>query len=113
VLLQVVTDSGDVRGHLDAVGQTNARDFPQRRVRFLRRLGVNAGTNSTLLRRTLQRGARRLVLDLLAAFANKLINRRHLLFLVNVRVTRAKRPLAYLFPEPVRQSAQATGLKKN
>jgi hypothetical protein len=77
VLLQVVTDAGNVGRHLDPVGQANARDFAQRRVRFLRRLRVNARANTTLLRRTLERGTGRLVLDLLAAFANKLIYRRH------------------------------------
>ena len=78
VLLKVVADAGDIGRHLDTVGQTDTRDFPQRRIRFLRRLRVDASTNTALLRRTLERGTGRLVLDLLAAFANKLINRRHL-----------------------------------
>ena len=52
----------------------------QGRVRLLRRLRVNARAHATLLRRALQRGTGRLVLDCLAAFANKLIYRRHVFF---------------------------------
>src|SRR6185295_6692179 len=77
VLLQVVTDAGDVSRDLDTVGQAHARDFAERRVRFLRCLRVNTGTDTTLLGEALKRGTGRFVLHLLAAFANKLINRRH------------------------------------
>jgi hypothetical protein len=65
------------------------------------------------LRRTLERRAGRFVLDLLAAFANKLINSRHCFPRKPLRVTRAKGHLACLFPEPVRQSAQAAALLIN
>jgi hypothetical protein len=44
VFLEVVAHAGDVGRHLDTIGQTDARDFAQRRIGFLRRLGVDAGT---------------------------------------------------------------------
>src|SRR2546422_9960300 len=72
-----MTDSGNVSRHFNAVGQTYARDFAQRRVRFLRRLGIHASTDSAFLRRALQSRTGRLVLHLLAAFAYQLIDRRH------------------------------------
>src|SRR5262249_55405845 len=42
VLLEVVPDSGDVRGHLDLAGEPDARHLPQRRVRLLGRGRVHA-----------------------------------------------------------------------
>ena len=51
VLLQIVPDPGDVRRHLDAVGEPHARHLAQRRVRFLRRLRVDARAHAALLRR--------------------------------------------------------------
>src|SRR4051794_19332210 len=42
VLLEVVPNSGDVRGHFDSVRQPDAGDFPQRRIRLLRGGGVHA-----------------------------------------------------------------------
>jgi hypothetical protein len=68
----------DVGRNFNSVCQTDASDFSQRRVWFLRRLGVNARTDSSLLGGTLQRRTRRLVLHLLATFPDKLIYRRHL-----------------------------------
>src|SRR5689334_16180744 len=50
VLLQVVADAGDVGGDFNAVGEANAGDFAQRRVRLLGGLRVDAGANTTLLR---------------------------------------------------------------
>src|SRR5882724_6144274 len=61
VLLQVVADAGDVSGDFNAVGEANARDFAQRRVRLLGGLRVDAGTDTTLLRTFLQGGRGRLV----------------------------------------------------
>src|ERR1041385_7143978 len=56
VLLQVVTDTGDVRVDLRPAGQAHARDFAKRRVRLLRRHRKNARADAPSLRRALQRG---------------------------------------------------------
>src|SRR5215510_1316368 len=48
VLLQVMTDAGNVGRHLNSVCQAHARDFAQRRIRFLGCLGVNTGADTTL-----------------------------------------------------------------
>src|SRR5204862_1090561 len=77
VLLQVVADTRDVRRDLDAVGQPDARDFSQRRVRLLRGLGEDAHAHAALLRAVLQRGALRLADDLLPPGAHKLTDGRH------------------------------------
>ena len=77
VLLQIVTNTRDVGRDFDPVGQANASHLAQRRIWLLGRLRIHAGANPTLLRRTLERRAGRLVLDLLASFANKLIYCRH------------------------------------
>src|SRR5258708_17091931 len=42
VLLQIVADAGDVAGHFHPVGQANAGDLAQRRVRLLGSGGVDA-----------------------------------------------------------------------
>src|SRR5262245_20658977 len=55
VLLQVVANPGYVRGDLDAVREPHARDFPEGRVRLLRRGRVDARADTPLLRRPLQR----------------------------------------------------------
>ena len=55
VLLQVVADARDVGRDLDAVGEPDARDLAERRVRLLRRRGVDARAHAALLRRALQR----------------------------------------------------------
>ena len=56
-----------------------ARDLAQRRVRLLRRGGVHARTDTSLLRALLQGRRCALHAHLLAAFADELINRGHLL----------------------------------
>src|SRR5262249_27713472 len=50
VLLQVVADARDVRGHLDAGGEPDARDLAQRGVRLLRSRRVDAGADTPTLR---------------------------------------------------------------
>src|SRR5512144_2020338 len=50
VLLQVVPHTGNVRGDLEAVGETDAGDLAQRRVRLLRRRRVDPDAHTTLLR---------------------------------------------------------------
>src|SRR6185437_15866560 len=55
VLLQVVSDAGDVGGDLDAAGQPDPGDLAQRRVRLLGRGGVHPSADAAPLRGTLQR----------------------------------------------------------
>src|SRR5690349_2862659 len=78
VLLEVVTDTRDVGGDLDAAGQAHAGDLAQSGVRLLRGGRVDAGADASALRRTLQ--GRRLVLRhlVLAALADQLVNSGHL-----------------------------------
>src|SRR6185503_4157915 len=78
VLLQIVANARNVGRNFNSIGQTDTSNLAQRRIRFLRRLRVDACTDASFLRRTLERRAGRFVLDLLATFANKLIDSRHL-----------------------------------
>src|SRR5258708_7742543 len=50
VLLQVVADARNIRRHFNRIRQANARYFPQRRVRLLRRLRVHPNPHPPLLR---------------------------------------------------------------
>src|SRR5436190_6898558 len=56
VLLQIMPFARNVRRHLEAVRQPYTSDFAQRRVRLLRRRGVDARADAALLRVTAQRG---------------------------------------------------------
>src|SRR5689334_5739023 len=56
VLLQVVPDAGDVRGHLDLAAQLHTSDLAQRGVGLLRGRRVHAGAHAAPLRTALQRG---------------------------------------------------------
>ena len=85
VLLQIVTDAWNVSRDFDSVGQADAGNFAQCRVRLLWRLRVDAGADSALLRTSLQRRTRRLVSRTLAAIANQLIKSRHSLLLSSRR----------------------------
>src|SRR2546425_7164971 len=58
VLLQVVADARNVSSNLDSISQPNSCHLSQGRVWLLRRLGVDAGANSPLLRTRFQRWAR-------------------------------------------------------
>src|SRR5262245_6796442 len=77
VFLEVVTHTGDVGRHLDAVGQPYARDLAQRGIRLLGRLGKDAHAYPALLRAVLQGRALGLADNLLAARANELADSRH------------------------------------
>src|SRR5262249_55382283 len=85
VLLEVVADARDVGGHLDAVGEADARDLAERGVRLLRRLGEDADADAALLRAVLQRRALRLADDLLPSLANELTDSRHTCNLKNAK----------------------------
>src|SRR5262245_1307504 len=78
VLLEVVPDTRDVRSYFNLIGQPDARNLAQSRVRLFRRLGLDLHTNSASLRAGLERRARCLVFDLLTSFANKLVDSRHI-----------------------------------
>src|SRR5438445_2485834 len=72
VLLQVVADARNVSRHFDAVGQTHARHFSERRVRFLRRLSEDADADTPFLRAVLQGRTLRLADDFLATLSDEL-----------------------------------------
>src|SRR5688572_28250819 len=74
VLLQVVTDTRDVRRDLDAARQAHTCDLAEGGVRLLRGGRVDARADASALRRSLQ--GRRLVLRhlVLAALADQLID---------------------------------------
>ena len=77
VLLQVVSLARDVRRDFHPVGQPHAGHLAQRRVRLLRRAGVDAETDAALLRAGLER--RDLVPELLdfPPPGHELVHRRH------------------------------------
>src|SRR3954453_21727555 len=77
MLLEVVADTGDVGGDLDATRETDAGDLAQRRVRLLRRRRVDAGAHTAALRGTLQRRGLGLLDLVLAALADQLVDRGH------------------------------------
>jgi hypothetical protein len=90
VLLQVVTDTGNVSGDFHTVGQTNTGDLTQSGVRLLRSRSTNCGADTSLLGRrqiglgalqgvqaTLQSGRSGLVSHLVATLVDQLIKSRH------------------------------------
>src|SRR5690606_17818600 len=76
VLLEVVLLARDVGGDFLSAGEPHARDLAQRRVRLLRRLGLDGGADATALGRTLERGRLALLGDLSAPLAEQLIDGR-------------------------------------
>ena len=78
VLLQVVAHARDVGRDLDAVGEPDARDLAQRRVRLLRRRGEDAHAHAPLLRRSLKSRAVGLRAKLRATDPDELADRGHL-----------------------------------
>ena len=92
VLLQIVTNTGDVSGDFDPVGQSDSGDLSQCRIRFLRGDGLNGCANASLLRGIdvgsfsaqgiesfAQSRSCRLLHTRLSALTNQLINGRHIL----------------------------------
>src|SRR5690606_34616253 len=77
VLLQVVPDAGDVRGHLDLTGELDPGHLAQRGVRLLRGGRVHARAHAPPLRAPLQRRRLRLRRLRLAALADQLLDRGH------------------------------------
>ena len=92
VLLQIVTNTGDVSGNFDPVGQSDSGDLSQCRIRFLRGDGLDGCANASLLRGVdvgglsvqgiesfAQSGSRRLLHTRLSALTNQLVDGRHIL----------------------------------
>ena len=93
VLLQGMTDAGDVSGDLIAIGEADTGDLTKSGVRLLRGRSTNCGANATLLGRgevgllvlqrvktILQSRGVGLVSRLLSALANQLVKSRHSCF---------------------------------
>src|SRR5262245_34068530 len=77
VLLQVMTLTGDVADHLEAVGQPHLGNLAQGGVRLLRRRGIDASADAPLLRRGLH-VARLLAINLACPrLTRELLYRRH------------------------------------
>src|SRR5215471_17833969 len=72
-----MSDSGDVGGDFDAVGEAHARHLPQSRIRLLGCRSVHARTNSTLLRAAFQCRTRCLPGRRFPPITHKLIKRWH------------------------------------
>src|SRR5450759_1301110 len=79
VLLQIVTLAGDVGGHLESTGQPDTGHLPQRRVRLLRGVGVDAGAHAPSLGCSPKGRGLRLGRLGRPAFADELGNRGHAL----------------------------------
>src|SRR5690606_21706463 len=77
VLVQVMPLAGAVCGYLEAVAEPHTRNFPERRIRRLRRGGVRAAPASALLRIPHQRRRLRVLLDVLATAPDELVYRGH------------------------------------
>src|SRR5689334_14993889 len=77
VLLQVVTDAGDVRRDLDLAAELHTSDLAQRRVRLLGGGGVHARAHAAPLGTSLQRRRLGLTRLRLAALADQLLDRGH------------------------------------
>jgi predicted component of type VI protein secretion system len=70
MLLQIMSDAGNIRSHFDSVGEPHPSDLSQRRVRLLGRGCVYTRAHPALLRTTLQGGRRVFAPLLLSAFAD-------------------------------------------
>jgi len=77
VLLQVVSNSRNVGSHFHSVRKPDPRDFPESRVRLLRRRGIYPDANAPLLRAAPERGTLGLYSSECSAFSHKLTNSRH------------------------------------
>src|SRR5713101_1643809 len=77
VLLQIVPLAGDIAGHLESVGEADARNLAQRGIRLFRRRRVDARADPAFLRALLHR--RNLVARnlRLARLVDQLVYRRH------------------------------------
>jgi len=77
VFLQVMAFARNIAHDFEAVGEPHLGDFPQRRVRLLRRCGINARANAALLRARLH-GRNLVAITRNAAWlTNELVDCRH------------------------------------
>ncbi len=74
MLLEVVTDSGNIGCDFNSIGESNASDFAQSGVWFFRCLSGYASANASFLWAFPQSRAARFFGGLLSAFSNELIN---------------------------------------
>ena len=77
MLLKIVPHTRDIRRYLDAVGQTDSRNFPQSRVGLFGCRSVNSDTDTPFLRTIPQRGSPGFPLCCNPRTMKQLIDRRH------------------------------------
>jgi hypothetical protein len=82
VLLEVMSDTGNVCGYFNTIAKANTGNLAECRVRFLGRYGHDASAHTAALGASLESRTLGPVLDLLAALLDKLVNCRHLPFLL-------------------------------
>jgi hypothetical protein len=75
VLLEIVPDTRDVRGHFNAIREADSSHLSQSRVRLLGRRGINAHADTPLLRTTLQRRTARFILGPIPTHSDQLVKR--------------------------------------
>ena len=93
VLLQIMSNTGNIRGHFHTVRKTNSCNLSQSGIRFFRRDRSHDGAYASFLRAAdvsasfgqavetlLQRGRSGFFLDRLSAFPNQLVKCRHFSF---------------------------------
>jgi hypothetical protein len=56
MLLKVVTNSGNIGGHFDSIGQSHSGNLPKGGIRFFGSGGINSNTNPSFLRRSRKSG---------------------------------------------------------
>ena len=76
VLLEIMSDTRNIGGHLDSIGQPNSGDLAQCRVRFLGCLGIDPDANAPTLWAAVESWTFGSAFRRLARAPNKLINRR-------------------------------------
>jgi len=85
VLLEVVTDTGDIRRDLHAIREPHAGYLPESRVRLLGRCGIDPDADTPLLRAALERGALRFARCKGPAFSYQLTDGRHVNYSLKTR----------------------------
>src|SRR5579864_1458020 len=92
MFLQIVALAGDVAGDLEPVGETDARDLAQSRVRLFWRDRIDARADAALLRALLHRWNLVPHRDRLPWITDQLVDRRHSQTSQNVNTARRKTP---------------------
>jgi hypothetical protein len=81
VLLEVMTNAGNVRGAFNPIGKAHAGNLAESGVRLFGRSGEHAGANAPLLRTSVEGGTLCLVGKRLPPVADQLIDGRHIVLL--------------------------------